>query len=72
MTDDDRRIAELASGYWINFVKTGDPNGAGLPVWRGYREPDASLLAIDSNPRPQEDEDRARHEFLASFMRSRA
>jgi para-nitrobenzyl esterase len=21
------------SSYWVNFVTSGDPNGAGLPVW---------------------------------------
>ncbi len=31
----DRAAAEAASGYWVNFVKTGDPNGPGLP--RGRR-----------------------------------
>ena len=21
------------SSYWANFIKTGDPNGDGLPYW---------------------------------------
>jgi para-nitrobenzyl esterase len=30
----DFELAEQASSYWANFVKTGDPNGDGLPTWR--------------------------------------
>jgi para-nitrobenzyl esterase len=29
----DRHLAEVASGYWVQFAKTGDPNGTGLPPW---------------------------------------
>ena len=29
----DRTLARTMAGYWANFVKTGDPNGAGLPRW---------------------------------------
>ena len=29
----DRRLAETMSSYWVNFVKSGNPNGAGLPKW---------------------------------------
>ncbi len=29
----DRVISRRMSRYWINFVKTGDPNGPGLPHW---------------------------------------
>ena len=32
-TDDDRRIAETMSSYWANIIKTGNPNGPGLPAW---------------------------------------
>jgi para-nitrobenzyl esterase len=32
-TGADRAIAERVGDYWANFVKTGDPNGPGLPEW---------------------------------------
>lgn len=32
-TDADRTIARDMTGYWSNFAKSGDPNGAGLPAW---------------------------------------
>ena len=32
-TDADRKIAEMMSSYWANFVTTGNPNGAGVPKW---------------------------------------
>jgi para-nitrobenzyl esterase len=32
-TSRDRALADVMAAYWTNFVKTGDPNGGGLPVW---------------------------------------
>jgi para-nitrobenzyl esterase len=29
----DRRILAEIQTYWLNFVRTGDPNGAGAPAW---------------------------------------
>lgn len=30
---EDLAVSRMAQSYWINFAKTGDPNGAGLPPW---------------------------------------
>jgi para-nitrobenzyl esterase len=30
---EDLAVSRMAQSYWINFAKTGDPNGPGLPNW---------------------------------------
>jgi para-nitrobenzyl esterase len=32
-TPEDQAVARMAHSYWVNFAKTGDPNGPGLPAW---------------------------------------
>jgi para-nitrobenzyl esterase len=32
-TPEDQAVARMAHSYWVNFAKTGDPNGPGLPSW---------------------------------------
>ena len=40
----DRDVANRMRAYWINFAKSGDPNGAELPHWDAAAERDHLLL----------------------------
>ena len=35
-TPADRRLAGEMSSYWVNFARSGDPNGPGLPPWPAF------------------------------------
>jgi carboxylesterase type B len=53
-TPDDRRVADNVSSYWVNFVKTGNPNGGNLPQWAPFDPGNAAtmVLGVHSGPRP--------------------
>ncbi len=39
----DRTLAEEMSSYWINFAKSGDPNGPGLPSWPAFTNTESKV-----------------------------
>lgn len=42
----DTMVAETMSSYWANFVKTGNPNGPGIPEWEAYHAGEKAVLRI--------------------------
>lgn len=46
---EDYRLENIMSEYWVNFVKTGNPNGGDLPEWPVYsnRNPQAMELGVN-------------------------
>jgi para-nitrobenzyl esterase len=42
----DHKLAETMSAYWVNFARTGDPNGKGLPKWISYNTKDEPFMDL--------------------------
>jgi len=43
----DQPLATLMSAYWVNFIKTGNPNGNGLPEWPKYNNQRQQAMIFD-------------------------
>ena len=43
----DIQLADQVSNYWVNFVKTGNPNGTNLTIWPAYNAQKEQVLIIN-------------------------
>jgi para-nitrobenzyl esterase len=67
-TPEDHKVSEVMLGYFANFVKTGNPNGAGLPQWPAANAGgDPQFMRIDVDSRAEADKTRDRYLFLDSI-----
>lgn len=65
---DDFKVSEVLQGYFVNFIKTGNPNGAGLPEWPAYRSPDYLRMRIDVHSKAEPEPERARYQALDAAL----
>jgi para-nitrobenzyl esterase len=42
----DRKLAEEISSYWVNFARSGNPNGRDLPTWPAFTNADSKILYL--------------------------
>lgn len=55
----DHTLRDQLSGYWLNFVRTGDPNGDGLPKWSAFADAPEQVMelgvpsSMTARPRPE-------------------
>jgi para-nitrobenzyl esterase len=43
----DKDLEEIMSSYWVNFARTGNPNGSNLPEWKSYDKHSGHILLLD-------------------------
>jgi para-nitrobenzyl esterase len=64
-TDEDYKVSETMQQYFANFIKTGNPNGAGLPEWP-VTKPDgpAQVMHLDVTSAAKPEQHRERYLLL--------
>lgn len=64
-TPDDYKVSATIEDYFANFIKTGNPNGKGLPKWKANTNGSSvHFMDIDVNTHLETETDRARYLFL--------
>jgi para-nitrobenzyl esterase len=46
----DRELADTIMDYWVNFARSGDPNGHDLPRWPRFTGSIGPVLHLDEQP----------------------
>ena len=66
---EDRKVSETMQAYFVNFIKTGNPNGPGLPEWPAYEaKTDYMRMRIDAVSTAEPETDRARYLVLDTIF----
>ena len=67
--ESDNKLSDIMQQYWVNFVKTGDPNGEGLPRWEMKTADQTKLINLDNNIQMVEDPNLAIYDVLDKYQR---
>ncbi|HEY2178572.1 MAG TPA: carboxylesterase/lipase family protein [Caulobacteraceae bacterium] len=65
---EDRTLSRTVSDYWLNFAKSGDPNGPGLPAWPAFTERAPAEMRLDVKTAAEPVEEEARLKLLGDYF----
>ena len=66
---DDYKVSSIIQSYFENFIKTGNPNGYGVPYWPAVTKGGpAQVMHIDINSSAATEKNRDRYLLLDKLM----
>lgn len=69
-TEEDYVLSDTMQQYIVNFAKTGNPNGKGLPQWERRDANQDKLLQLDTTVRMVDDPNNALYEVIDKYQNS--
>jgi carboxylesterase type B len=67
----DQQLSKTMMSYWINFVRTGDPNGEMLERWPSYEKTNRYFMELGENVRVGQHLRRKECDFFSRYQASR-
>ncbi|MBO6129494.1 MAG: carboxylesterase family protein [Pseudobutyrivibrio sp.] len=67
---EDYKLSEIMQQYIVNFAKTGNPNGDGLPEWKMRSENQHQLIQLDTDIKMVDDPNEALYEVIDEYQKS--
>ena len=71
MTPVEQRMADMITRYIMNFTKTGDPNGEGLPYWTVYEQGKPTVMIMREGLHLDKVQNQPQMDFFEDFFKSR-
>ncbi len=67
---EDYKVSEIMQAYFANFIKTGNPNGLGLPTWPAVNSSSTvQVMNVNVNTRAEAEKHQERYLFLDRFSK---
>ncbi|HWG77718.1 MAG TPA: carboxylesterase family protein [Steroidobacteraceae bacterium] len=64
----DVTLSQQMQSYWVNFAKSGNPNGPGLPHWPAFSASSQSAMYLDAAPHAGAVPNKRKLEVLDAFF----
>ena len=71
MTETEQHMEQIMSRYWINFTKTGNPNGDSLPFWTTYQEGKPTVMIMKEGLHLGPVQNQKQMDFFEEFFKAK-